>query len=125
MTEEKVKRITLALGGWLNQYRKLPDIIDWLKFMGVETNEREFADYVEEYRKQDHEYYLESCSSGYRFTRDINSIRKSCFQRLNKGVSMIKHAKRDLESCGDRNQIALIDKFLTDYEAIVRVANDV
>ena len=114
---DKFDEITLALGGWLNEYRTLPQIVKWLKFMKIEINEREFADYVEAYRNSGKFPYIESCANGYRFTTDKEAIRKSCFQRLNKGVSMIKHAKRDLEVLGEMNQVKLINDFVERYEA--------
>lgn len=123
----EVEKITRALKEYLQEYRKLPQIIGILKLSGIEISEREFADYVELYRQQDHEYYLESCSNGYRFTRDVECIRKSCNQRIGKALSMLKNAKRDLRYCGERNQLSMIDNFINDYESIsnqIEVANN-
>lgn len=123
----EVEKITRALNEYLQVYRKLPDIIGLLELSGIKISEREFANYVELYRQGDHEYYLESCSNGYRFTRDIDCIKKSCNQRIGKALSMLKNAKRDLKYCGERNQLSMIDNFINEYESIsnlVEVANN-
>ena len=89
------------------------------KFEGIKISDREFADYVELYRKSGKYPYIESCPNGYRFTYDKTAIRRSCYQRLNKGVSMIKHAKRDLEVLGEQDQVRLlIDEFVNKYEGV-------
>lgn len=110
----ETKRITSALNGWLDQYRKLPQIIDWLDFLGIKITEREFADYVEEYRKEDHEFYLESCSKGYRFTRDNEAINKSISQRFKKALSMINHCKRDWKNLSEKEQLSLLNEYSDD-----------
>lgn len=121
----KVNRITQALNGYLDEYRKLPQILGMLKWLQIEISDREFADYVETYRQQDNEYYLESCANGYRFTRDVDAIKRSCNQRIGKAISMLNNAKRDLKRVGDRNQLALIDNFLNDYQAQIKVMEGV
>lgn len=121
MEINKVNEITLALSGYLDEYRKLPQILGMLKWQHIECSEREFADYVEAYRQQDNEYYLESCSNGYRFTRDADAIKKSCNQRIGKAISMLNNAKRDLSRLGERNQLTLIDNFINDYQAQIKV----
>lgn len=124
----QVNEITRALIGYLDQYRKLPEIIRMLHFCGIDISEREFATYVELYRQQDNEYYLESCSNGYRFTRDKKAIQKSCYQRIRKGVSMILNAKRDLKLCSEKSQLLLSEQFINELKSIenqVSVVQDV
>lgn len=125
MEINKVNEITLALGGYLNEYRKLPQILGMLKWQNINISDRDFADYVETYRQQDNEFYLESCANGYRFTRDVEAIKRSCNQRIGKAISMLNNAKRDLKRVGDRNQLTLIDNFLNDYEAQIKVMEGV
>lgn len=118
MEKQLIEKITLSLKDYLKEYKTAPEIIGWLKLCGVEISLREFATYTEEYRKENHEYYLESCSNGYRFTRDIESIKKSCYQRIGKAVSVIKNAKRDLKNLGERNQLTIIDEAINQLEEL-------
>lgn len=110
--------ITNCLQPVLTNYQTLPQILRVLSLNGIEIGPREFTDYVEGYRQQNKELYLESCSKGYRFTTESGSIRSSCFQRIYKAASMIKNAKRDLGNLADRNQIALLDSILEQVEQI-------
>ena len=59
----------------------MPQILIFLKFEGIKISDREFADYVELYRKSGKYPYIESCPNGYRFTYDKTAIRRSCYQR--------------------------------------------
>lgn len=115
----ETKNITRSLQGYLSEYRTFPNIQRLLHFCGIDISEREFADYVESYRQEEHEYYLESCSKGYRFTRDKNSIRKSCWQRIKKAISMIKNALRDLKNLGEKSQLTLFTNYVDSMEEAV------
>lgn len=108
MREYDNKLLTKILFQYLyDNYRKSEDILNYLEEHGVSITDREFRKYVENYRKEDHEMYLISDNSGYKFTIDKEKIKKSCFNKIKNGVSQIKNAKLQLKYLSENDQIEI------------------
>lgn len=117
----ETKEITKALMGWLDKdYRTSKQIINWLAFMKVEgiTSDRAFREYVNQYRKEEHEYYLLGDENGYLFTRDSELYRKSLNKKMGNVLSSLRNVRSEFERIGNKSQLAIIDNFINEQETI-------
>jgi len=117
----EAKEIIYELRNYLVEHRTAPEIVHYLKLCHIDINTRKWQDIVLEYNSKygDHESYIAGNSKGYILTYDKDKIKQANFQKINKAVSMLRNAKRDLEELGLKNQLSVIDTKCDEIEKLV------
>lgn len=116
------------LKGYLEEWRKKPDIITYLHDHGMEINERQFRKFVEIYDKNycdgDAETYIAHSGKGYILTADKEIIRRSMEDDLKRAFKLLKRGTAVKRRFKDDDQLTLLPEemqMLDVYEVVMKV----
>ena len=116
-----VKEIINQMRSFLSTYRTTDEILDYLKQHGLVINSRKWQDMVLKFNEDygEHQTYLAGSSKGYILTTEKESIKQANYQKIRKAVSMIRNAKRDLDTLGLKNQLTCLDEECDSIEQLI------
>lgn len=112
----------------LRVWRKKDDVLEYLYYLGIRMNEREFRRYVanfnENYYSGETELFIaHSNSKGYILTTDKDIINLSLNDDYKRAMKLLRRYWKCKKAQSEKTQISLSPSELNEYEIVMRLEN--